>query len=101
MEKCNPKIKEFNQLAIEHCELNRKTLIFILESNYIPSLKTICELREKVYFTESSDFFTKITENFDKFDTFILKESLFNNFEKEFFNQLKIKTKARIIELKN
>ena len=89
------------ETAINLCESSRKTLIFANKTKFIPSLKTLCDFRDKIFFIDKKDIFEKMIEHFDNFQVFILVDVTLNNFEKEFFEQLRIKQKKLIIELKN
>lgn len=92
-------LKNLNETAINLCDKEAKTLIFTSHSDYIPSFKTMIEFRESVFFIESNDIFEIITLNFDFFDSFILVSKTLNLFEQEFFNQLRVRYKKKIIEL--
>lgn len=91
--------KSLAEKAIDLCDYTKKTLIFTKKQNYVPSLRTLCSLRTRVFMTEDEDAFTTVTANFDLFDAFIFVNRTLNNFEKEFFSQLRAKSNKSIIEL--
>ena len=93
------KNRDMNEIAINLCDQNKRTLIFTHKTNYFPNLKIMKSLRQNVFFTESNEILVKLTSNFEFFDCFILINKNLNNFEKEFFNQLRLRYKKSIIEL--
>ena len=93
-------LKDMVETAIKLCESSKKTLIFANKTKFIPSLKTLCDFKEKIFFTDKNQIFEKLIENFEIFQVFILVEADLNNFEREFIDQLRKKFKKQIIELK-
>lgn len=88
-----------NQAALELCEIGKRTIIITKKDGFVPPVHRIIALRGFVSFNESECYFSTVTENFDKFERFILVGDNINHFEQEFFRQLRKNTGKEIVEI--
>lgn len=93
------KEKDLNEIALEFCEKNKKTLIFSKRTAFVPPINKICEMKNRVYFTEENNTFDVFTAKFSYFDAFIFVKKELNDFEKEFFRQIKLRHIRKIIAI--
>lgn len=94
-----PVQKDPNEIAISCCFGSEVALIFTTRTRFCPTIQTICEKRQSIFFTEDKNHFEIVTKNFDGFDAFIFVNRVLNDFEREFFRQLGVQYSKRVIEI--
>jgi hypothetical protein len=92
---------DVNRLAFSLCEFDKKTLIFIQKTTFVPTIYEICNTKERVFITESNAILETVIDNFDTFDMLIFVNKNLNDFENEFFRQIQTRNSKKIIQIKN
>lgn len=93
------KERDLNEIALDSCEQNKKTLVFTKRTCFAPSISKVCKMKNEVYFTEEDNLFDVFTTVFHDFDAFVFVDKKLNDFEREFFRQIKIKHIKKVLEI--